>query len=86
MKTIAYLRVSMPQQDAGSQRLSILEYARIHGLQIDDFVEATTRGQATAKRRRFGELIGILDRGDHLPCRERTFQARTLARPDRYSP
>ena len=85
MKTIAYLRVSMPQQDAGSQRLSILEYARIHGLQIDDFVEATTRGQATAKRRRFGELIGILDRGDRLLSRERTFQARAPARPDRYS-
>ena len=85
MKTIAYLRVSTPQQDAGSQRQAILEYARKHGLQIDDFVEATARGQATAKRRRLDELIGILQ-PRRPPCRERTFQARALARPDRHRP
>ena len=32
MKTVAYLRVSTAQQDAGSQRLAILEYARRQGL------------------------------------------------------
>ncbi len=61
MKTIAYFRVSTPQQDAGSQRLAILEYARKHGLQNDDFVEATARGQANAKHRRLDELIGIIN-------------------------
>ena len=66
MKTIAYLRVSTPQQDAGSQRLAILEYARKHGLQIDDFVEATARGQASVKHRQLDELFGILNRGDRL--------------------
>ncbi len=66
MKSIAYLRVSTPEQDAGSQRLAILEYARKHGLQIDDFVEATARGQATAKRRGLDELVGFLNHGDRL--------------------
>ncbi len=49
MKAVAYLRVSTAQQDAGSQRLAILEHARKHGFRIDDFVEATARGQASAK-------------------------------------
>ena len=78
MKTIAYLRVSTAQQDAGSQRLAILEYARKHGFQIDDFVEATARGQATAKQRRFDELIGILNRGDRLVVSELSRLGRSL--------
>ena len=60
MKTVAYLRVSTAQQDAGRQRLAILEHARKHGFRIDDFVEATARGQASAKHRRLDELIGTL--------------------------
>ncbi len=37
VKTVAYLRVSTAQQDVGSQRLAILEYARKHDFRIDDF-------------------------------------------------
>ena len=48
-----YLHVSTPQQDASSQRLAILEYARKHDLHIDDFIEATASGQASEKRRRW---------------------------------
>ena len=78
MKTIAYLRVSTPQQDAGSQRLAILEYARKHGLQIDDFVEATARGQASVKHRQLDELFGILNRGDRLVVSELSRLGRSL--------
>lgn len=51
MKTVAYLRVSTAQQDAGSQRLAILEYARKHELRVDDFIEATAPGRASESRR-----------------------------------
>ena len=78
MKTIAYLRVSTAQQDAGSQRLAILGYARKNGFQIDDFVEATARGQASVKHRRFDELIGILNRGDRLVVSELSRLGRSL--------
>ena len=78
MKTIACLRVSTAQQDAGSQRLAILEYARKHGFQIDHFVEATARGQATARHRRFDELISILNRGDRLVVNELSRLGRSL--------
>ena len=70
MKTIAYLRVSTAQQDAGSQRLAILEYARKNGFRIDDFVEVTARGQASVKHRRLDELIGTLKRRDRLVVSE----------------
>ncbi len=78
MKTITYFRVSTAQQDAGSQRLAILEYARKHDFRIDDFVEATARGQATAKHRRLDELIGILNRGDRLVVSELSRLGRSL--------
>ena len=78
MKTIAYPRVSPAQQDTGSQRLAILEYARKHDFQIDDFVEATARGQATAKHRRLDELIGNLNRGDRLVVSELSRLGRSL--------
>ena len=70
MKTVAYLRVSTPQQDASSQRLAILEYARKHDLHIDDFIEATASGQASEKRRRLDELTNALQPGDRLVVSE----------------
>ena len=64
VKTVAYLRVSTPQQDVRSQRLAILEYARTHDIRIDDFIEATASGQASEKRRRLDELTSVLQRGE----------------------
>ena len=57
VKTVAYLRVSTAQQDAGSQRLAILEYARKHDFHIDDFIEATASGRASETRRRLDQLV-----------------------------
>ena len=62
VRTVAYLRVSTAQQDVGSQRLAILEYARKHDFRIDDFIEATASGQASEKRRRLDELMNVLQR------------------------
>ena len=70
MKTVAYLRVSTPQQDVSSQRLAILEYAQKHDLHIDDFIEATASGQASEKRRRLDELTSALQPGDRLVVSE----------------
>ena len=78
MKTIAYLRVSTAQQDAGGQRLAILEHARKHGFRVDDFVGATARGHASAKHRRLDELIGTLKRGDRLVVSELSRLGRSL--------
>ncbi len=79
MKTIAYLRVSTPQKDTGSQRLAILEYARKQGLNIDDFVEATASGTAAESRCRFDELMDSLARGDRLIVSELSRLGRSLS-------
>ena len=49
MKTVAYLRVSTTRQDVQGQRLAILEYARKHSLQIDEFIESHRLGQDVAQ-------------------------------------
>ena len=78
VKTVAYLRVSTVQQDVGSQRLAILEYARKHDFRIDDFIEATASGQASEKRRRLDELMHVLQRGDRLVVSELSRLGRSL--------
>ena len=78
MKTIAYLRVSTPQQDVRSQRLAILEYARTHDFRVDEFIEATASGQASEKRRRLDELTSILEPGDRLVVSELSRLGRSL--------
>ncbi len=78
MKTVAYLRVSTPQQDLRSQRLAILEYARAHDFRVDDFIEATASVQASEKRRRLHELTSMLEPGDRLVVSELSRLGRSL--------
>ena len=78
MKTVAYLRVSTPQQDVHSQRLGILEYARKHDLRVDDFIEATASGRASDTRRRIDQLMNALQPGDRLVVSELSRLARSL--------
>ena len=78
VRTVAYLRVSTPEQDVRSQRLAILEYAQKHDLHIDDFIEATASGQASEKRRRLDELMNVLHRGDRLVVSELSRLGRSL--------
>ena len=61
METVAYLRVSTSRQDVQGQRLAILEYARRHSLQIDEFVEATASAVTSPKRRGLGDLMSVAD-------------------------
>ncbi len=79
MKTIVYLGVPAPQQDAGSQRLAILEHARKQGLNIDDFAWATASGTAAESRRRLDGLMDILARGDRLIVSELSRLGRSLS-------
>ena len=78
MKSVAYLRVSTAQQDAGSQRLAILEYAHREGFRIDDFIEATASTRTNAKRRRLDQLMAVLEPGDRLVVSELSRLGRSL--------
>ena len=78
VKTVAYLRVSTARQDAASQRLAILEFARREGFDVDDFVEATAPGRASETRRRLDELMTVLQSGDRLVVSELSRLGRSL--------
>ena len=78
MKTVAYVRVSTPQQDLRSQRLAILEYARAHDFRVEDFIEPIASGQASEKRRPLHELASILESGDRLVVSELSRLGRSL--------
>jgi DNA invertase Pin-like site-specific DNA recombinase len=66
MKTYAYIRVSTDKQDAKNQRLEILEYARLHNIHVDEFIEITISSRQTSKERRIDELMSKLQAGDTL--------------------
>ena len=78
MQTVAYLRVSTTRQDVQGQRLAVLEYARKHHLQIDEFVEATASAVTSPKRRRLDDLMGVLESGDRLVVSELSRLGRSL--------
>ena len=78
VKTVAYLRVPTAQQDAGSQRLAILEYARKHDFRVDYFIEATASGRGSETRRRLDELMTVLQSGDRLVVSELSRLGRSL--------
>ena len=53
MKTVAYLRVSTVGQDAGNERLAILEHARSEGLSVDAIARADVTFVAIKENIRF---------------------------------
>ena len=66
MKTIAYLRVSKDTQDLKNQRLEVLEYARKHGMKVDQFVEIEISSRKDQDKRRVTEVIDSLEANDIL--------------------
>jgi len=78
-KTIAYIRASTNKQDINNQRLEILEYARKHKLQIDEFLEITVSSRKTTKQRRIDELTQKLNPGDTLISTELSRLGRSTA-------
>ena len=78
-KTIAYLRASTEKQELDHQRLELLEYARGHGLQIDDFIEVRLSSRYSRKRRRLEELLARLDGADTLIATELSRLGRSTA-------
>lgn len=66
MKTLAYIRTSTDKQDLNNQRLEILEYARLRGLQIDDFIAISMSSRKSPRARRIDDLLNHLGPGDTL--------------------
>ena len=66
------------RQDVQGQRLAILECARRHSLQIDEFVEATASAMTLPKRRLLDDLMSTLESGVRLVVSELSRLGRSL--------
>jgi DNA invertase Pin-like site-specific DNA recombinase len=69
-KVLAYLRISTERQDLNNQKLEILEYARRHGVHIDDFIALSVSARKSHRDRRLDELLAHLHDGDTLVVTE----------------
>lgn len=78
-KTIAYIRASTDKQDLNNQKLEILEYARKHRLEVDDFIQITISSRRTSKDRRIDEMISTLNGADTLIVTELSRLGRSTA-------
>ena len=78
-KTLAYLRASTDKQEVNNQKLEILEYARLHQLNVDDFIQITISSRKTTKQRRIDELLEKLNEGDTLIATELSRLGRSTA-------
>lgn len=66
IRIIAYLRTSTDKQDLDNQKLTLLEYARKQGRQIDEFIGVSISSAKNTKERRIDELLEKLNKGDIL--------------------
>jgi Site-specific recombinases, DNA invertase Pin homologs len=65
-KVYAYCRVSTADQDVNNQKSSILEYARIHKINVSDFIMIEVSNRQDNKSRSIDELMENLNAGDTL--------------------
>ena len=65
-RILAYLRTSTDKQDLNVQKVESLEYARRHGLHIDDFIAISISSRRERRARRIDELLQKLTDGDTL--------------------
>jgi len=79
MATYGYIRVSTVKQDLAAQRFEILNYAQLHRIQIDDWVEVELTTKASMAQRRVEELMDKLREGDTVVVAELSRLGRSLS-------
>jgi DNA invertase Pin-like site-specific DNA recombinase len=78
-KIIAYIRTSTNKQELNNQKLEILEYARKHKLNVNEFVEIQSSSRKTTKQRRIDEVLEKLVDLDTLIVTELSRLGRSTA-------
>ena len=78
MNTVAYIRVSSDKQTCSNQHFIIKEYAKIHHVLIDKWVEETISCRKPLSRRKLGSLLNKMERESCLVVTEISRLARNL--------
>ena len=75
---IAYLRVSTDKQDAENQRFELERFAKINNITIDGWVNETVSGTKKVEKRKLGQALTEMKKGDILLCTEISRIGRSL--------
>jgi DNA invertase Pin-like site-specific DNA recombinase len=73
-----YIRVSTDKQDNENQRHEILRFCERENLQIDEWIEETISGTKDPKKRKLGELLNKVSKGDLIISGEISRLGRSL--------
>lgn len=73
-----YIRVSTDKQTVENQKFAILEFCTREGLRVDDWIDETVSGTKRFDKRKLGDLLGKVQKGDMIICTEITRLGRSL--------
>ena len=76
--TYGYIRVSTDKQTVENQRFEINSFCKKQQLQIDGWIEETISGTKNYDKRKLGELLKIVQKGDLIICAELSRLGRNL--------
>lgn len=65
-----YIRVSTDRQTLENQRFEITRFAHQQNLRIDGWIQETISGTKSADKRKLGDLLGKVGKGDLIICAE----------------
>ena len=68
--TYGYIRVSSDKQTVENQRFEIGNFCKRQNLCIDGWIEETISGTKNYDKRKLGELLNIVQKGDLIICAE----------------
>lgn len=73
-----YIRVSSEKQTIENQRFEIKQFCKKQGIEIDGWIEETVSGSTTYSKRRLGNLLHHVHKGDMIICCELSRLGRNL--------
>ena len=76
--TYGYIRVSSDKQTVENQRFEIGNFCKRQNLCIDGWIEETISGTKNYDKRKLGELLNIVQKGDLIICAELSRLGRNL--------
>lgn len=73
-----YIRVSTDKQTVENQRFEINNFCKKENLHIDGWIEETISGTKNYDKRKLGELLNHVQKGDLIICAELSRLGRNL--------
>ena len=73
-----YIRVSSDKQTVENQRFEIERFCKVNNVRINGWIEETISGTKSYDKRRLGELLKKVRRGDTIICSELSRLGRSL--------